>query len=67
MLMLHLDEERTSGKTSKTRDGEFVRLSKETCEFILSYVLFCMSPAIAKIVFEHHKDRTKHVRYAKFF
>ena len=42
--MLMLAEERTM-KFTRNKHGEMVRLSEDTCNFILRYCLNCLTPA----------------------
>ena len=42
--MLMLAEERTM-KLTRNKHGEMVRLSENTCNFILKYCFNCLSPA----------------------
>lgn len=51
MLMLHLDQERVLQPT-RTRTGEQVTLSQETCEFVLQFCLHCMSAAEARLALQ---------------
>lgn len=42
MLILKLAEDCLMDKKTRTKDGDMVRLSDYTAQFILSYVIHCM-------------------------
>jgi hypothetical protein len=52
MLLLKLSEDCRMDKKTRNKDGDMVRLSNYTAEFLLSFCLFCMSSKVAELALE---------------